>query len=128
EDPRPEGARGQLDGQLPGRVLAVEDRVDLDEIERPDETRLGDELAGEVRLAVGEPSADGSANARSDLRIDRVEVERHVHEPVTGDSLERRSYRVLDPEPVELRHREDEHVELVEELPLAGVELARADE
>jgi membrane-associated protein len=34
KDARPEGARGQLDRQPRGRVLVVEDRVDLDQLQR----------------------------------------------------------------------------------------------
>ena len=42
EDARAERARGELDGELRGLVLAVEDRVHLDELERVEQAGLGD--------------------------------------------------------------------------------------
>ena len=47
------------------RVLAVEDRVHLDDLDRAGEARLGDELEREVRLAVGEAAAHRRADARA---------------------------------------------------------------
>ena len=50
---------------------------------------LGDELEREVRLAVGEPAAHRRPDARGDLGIEHVQVERHVDEPRAGDVVER---------------------------------------
>ena len=50
---RPARPRGR------GRVLPVEDRVHLDDLERVEEARLGHELHRQVRLAVGEPPRTG---------------------------------------------------------------------
>jgi hypothetical protein len=41
QDSRAEGARDELDRELGGLVLAVENRVDLDHLERPGEAGLG---------------------------------------------------------------------------------------
>ena len=54
---------------------SVEDRVHLDQLERVEQARLGDELEREVRLAVGEPAAHGRADAGREHRVDGVEVE-----------------------------------------------------
>ena len=59
EDAGAEGARDELDRERAGLVRAVEDRVHLDELERVEQPRLGDELEREVRLAVGEAAAHG---------------------------------------------------------------------
>ena len=63
-----------------GLVLAVEDRVHLDDVERVEQPGLGDELEREVRLAVGEAAAHRRADAGREHRVDRVEVEADVHE------------------------------------------------
>jgi hypothetical protein len=52
EDPSSERASGQLDRQLRGRVLVVEDRVDLDELERAQLTALGHQFHHQMRLPV----------------------------------------------------------------------------
>src|SRR4029078_3587368 len=52
QNARAEGARDQFDGQLRGLVLAVEDRVDLDDLERVYAGGLGDELPREARRVV----------------------------------------------------------------------------
>ena len=62
------------------RVLAVEDRVHLDDLERAGEPGLGDELEREVRLAVGEPTAHGRPDTGRDVGIEHVHVERDVDE------------------------------------------------
>src|SRR5581483_9299635 len=86
EDPGAEGRGDELDGELPGRVLTVEDRVDLDDIHRVDEAELGDGLEREVRLALREASAHRRSDAGGVLGIDYVHVE--------GDVVERRAGRV----------------------------------
>src|ERR687895_742544 len=50
---------GEFDGRQRGRVLAIQDRVHLDDLERASEARLGHELEREVRFAVGQPAAHG---------------------------------------------------------------------
>ena len=75
EDRLAERARDELDRGQCGRVLTVEDRIRLDDLEGAGDPRLGDELAGEMRLAVGQPAAHGRADTGRDLRVERVEVE-----------------------------------------------------
>ena len=115
-------ARDELDGELGGGVLAVEDRVHLDDLERAGEPRLGDELEREVRLAVGEPAAHRRADARRDLRIERVHVQRHVDEAGPGDVGQRLADRSLDPDPVDVAHRVGLDPELADPLALARVD------
>ena len=92
-DPRAERARGELDRELARLVLAVEDRVHLDELERVEAARLGDELEREVRLAVREAAAHRRADAGREHRVDRVEVEADVEEARPGEERERLAER-----------------------------------
>ncbi len=57
----------------------------------------------EVRLAVGEPAAHRRADARRDLGVEDVEIERDVDEPGARDAVERLPHRPLDPDPVDRR-------------------------
>ena len=128
EDRFPEGARHEFYGDQRGRVLAVEDRVHLDDLERAGDPRLGHELEREVRLAVGEPAAQWRPYARCDLGIENVEVERDVDETRAGNTVECFVERSLDPDPVDLAHGEDPDLGVAEERLLGGVECARADD
>ncbi len=89
---------------------------------------LGDELHREVRLAIREPAAHGRADARRDVRVEHVHVEADVDEAGARDVRERLANGTLDSEPVDVAHREDARVELRQELPLAVVERADADQ
>ena len=51
EDPLAERRAGELDGELARRVLPIQDRVHLDELQRPDDAGLAQQLDREVRLA-----------------------------------------------------------------------------
>ena len=81
-----------------------------------------------MRLAVGEPAADGRPDTRRDLRVERVEVERDVDEARARDAVERLLQRALDADPVDLAHREHADARLAQEVLLGGVERADADE
>ena len=48
--------------------------------------------------------------------------------PSAGDAVERLAHRTLDPDPVDLAHREHADTGVAKQPPLAVVELARADE
>ena len=95
------------------------------ESSRPD---FGDELEREVGLAVGEAAAHGGADAGGDLRVDRVEVDADVQERRPVQERQRLAKRALDAVPVDLAHREDPEVEVADQLALAVVERADADE
>ena len=86
------------------------------------ESRLRDELHGEVRLAVGEPAAHRRPDARCHVGIDRVHVEAHVNEARAGHVGERLANRMLDSETIHVAHREHLRVELAQQLPLAVVQ------
>jgi len=81
-----------------------------------------------VRLAVGEAAADGRADTGREHRVDRIEVEADMQERRPGEEGERVAQDALDAEPVDLAHRVDAHVELLDQLALARVERADADE
>src|SRR5207247_3160323 len=125
EDRRAEGARDEVDGEARSRVLAVENRVHLDDLEGACEPRAGDELEREMRLAVGQPAPHGCAHTRCDLGVERVHVERDVDEAGAGHSVERLLDHPLDASAVDLAHRKHSHLALVEELALGR--LARSD-
>ena len=93
-----------------------------------DEPRLGDDLHREVRLAIREAAAYRRADARRVLGIDDVHVEAHVHEARPGGVGERLPHAGLDPDAVDLAHREHLRVEPAEQLALARVERADTDE
>ena len=128
DDRRAERARNELDGRRCGGVLAVEDRVHLDDLERAREAGLGHELHGEVRFAVGEPSANRRADTRRDLGIEHVHVEGDMHEPTTCDPVERLADRAFDADAVDLAHREDPYAGVAKQSPLPVVEEPRPDE
>ena len=94
----------------------------------PRDARLGDELHREVRLAIGQAAAHRRSHTRCDIRVEDVHVERDVDEPGARDPVERLPYRALDPDAVDLAHREDAHSCLSEQPALAVVEQAGADE
>ncbi len=110
-----ESAGNEFDGRRCGRVLAIEDRVHLDDLEGACETGLRDELHGEVGFAVGEPSANGRADARRDLGVQHVHVEGDMDEPTTRDPVERLAYRAFYADAVDLAHREDPHSGVAQE-------------
>jgi hypothetical protein len=48
------------------------------DIERNQKTRLGDRLADVMSLPEGQSTTDGSTSGRSDLGVERIDVEREV--------------------------------------------------
>ena len=130
--PAPRGsarrARSRRARRRAGRILAVENRVHLDHLERARDARLGHELEREVGLAVGEPAAHRRPNAGRHLRVERVHVEADVDEPGPGDVRERLANRAIDADPIDVAHRVDLRVELVEKVALALVEPAHPHE
>ena len=78
EDARAERGSDELDGELAGCVLTVEDRVDLDHVQRVEQARLRDGLHHEMRLSIGEPSFDRRSDSRRLVGIDDVHVERDM--------------------------------------------------
>src|SRR5215210_715717 len=97
EDARPEGARCEPDRESGGFVLVVEDGIDLHELQRAEQSALGDELHHQVRLAVREAAADRRTDARRDVGIDEVEVDRDMDERRARHPLERLAQHGLDP-------------------------------
>ncbi len=79
-------------------------------------------------LAVGEAAANRGADAGREHRVDGVEVEADVQERCVRQELERLGEHALDTVPVDLAHREDAHVEVPDQVALARVERADADE
>ena len=81
-----------------------------------------------MRLAVGEPTAHRSPDARRDLGVEHVEVEADVDEAGPRDPRQRLAHGALDADPVELTHREHGGAQLAQQVLLALVELPHADE
>src|SRR6266536_2253020 len=102
--------------------LAVEHRVHLDDVEGVGQPRLGDDLHRQVRLAVREPAAHRGADAGRLLGIDDVHVEADVEERRPARVTQRLAHAVLDPDPIDLAHREDARVEPLQQLALALVQ------
>src|SRR5919204_3402974 len=102
---RAQGARDEIHRQLGRVVAAVENGIDLDDLERAGEAGFGDDLEREVRLAKREPAAYGRPDAGRDVGIENVHVEADMDEAWTLDPLERAVDRRLDPVPVDLAHR-----------------------
>ena len=126
EDALAERRADQLDGELAGHVLAVEDRVHLDDLERVDGAGLGEQLHGEVRLAIGDAAAHRGADAGRPERIHDVHVERDVDVRRAAHVLERAAHDRLHAEPVDLRDREDADVRSAQALR-ARPRIERAD-
>src|SRR5437588_11026182 len=83
-----------------------------------------------MRLAVAEPSADRRADTGRDVRVERVHVEADVDEAVVvaRDVLERLAEDALDPQTIDMAHRPDAQAVLADELALARIERAGADD
>ena len=79
-------------------------------------------------LAIGEPAAHGCPHSGSHVGVDHIHVERDVHERGVGHALERLTDNRLDPVAVEIGHGVDRDAEPADELALAVVEGAHADE
>src|SRR3954447_10051991 len=101
EDAGPESARDELDRELGRLVLLVEDRIDLDDLERAREAGLGDELHRQVRLPVGKTAGDGGADAGRDVRLEGVNVEADVNEAGAGDVGQRLANHAFAAKPVD---------------------------
>src|SRR6266567_4282396 len=78
EDRLSKRARDELHGERGGAVALIQDRVYFGDLEGPQLPGPGEDLHGELRLAVREPTADGRANTGSFVGVDRVHVEGEV--------------------------------------------------
>ena len=119
EDRLPERARDQLDRGRGGRVLAIEDRVHLDHLERSGEPGLRDELEREVRLAIGEPAADRRPDTGRDSGSSTSMSSETCTKPAPESDRGTRG-RPLDPDTVDLAHREDPRPRLPQHPPLTS--------
>src|SRR6185503_8418467 len=63
EDALAERGKDELGAQLARGVAGVEDRVDLDHVDRAEHLRVGDDLETQVRLAVGQADLLRGAHA-----------------------------------------------------------------
>src|SRR4029453_1891950 len=88
QDAGPEGACGQLHGQTRSLVLVVENRVDLDQLDRAEEPAFGDELHHQVRLPVREAATNGRPHTRGDIRVDDVQVDGDMDARRLRDALQ----------------------------------------
>src|SRR4026209_2336126 len=107
DDRRAESACDQFHRGRRCGVLAIEDRVHLDDLERAGAAALGDGLEREVRLPIAQSPANRRADPGRDFRIECIHVEGDVHEPWTRHMVDGLPHRTLDPDAIDLAHRED---------------------
>ena len=128
QDRLPERARGQLDRDCGTAILAIEDRVHLDELERADNpdsarcshARCASRYVSPPFTGVPTPGAiSGSSASRSSETWTK---------PAPDDSVDRLPHRPLDPDPVDLGHRDRANTLLPDQRALRGVERAHAHE
>src|SRR5579864_6259024 len=81
-----------------------------------------------MRLAIREAAAHRRPDAGSGLRVDRVEIEADVEEGRAGSVRDRFAHAALDADAVDVGHREDLRVDLLQQLPLALIERTYAEE
>mmetsp|Transcript_32941 Transcript_32941/g.69309 ORF Transcript_32941/g.69309 Transcript_32941/m.69309 type:complete len:401 (-) Transcript_32941:435-1637(-) len=107
----------------------VEPRVHLDEVHRDEPLSQRHLFTDVVDLTVSQPAARAGARSGREVRIDRVNVERQVQRPVVVrvDRLERLLNHLCDTVLVDVSHREDMHVRIVQHLRLARVHVTEAD-
>src|SRR5579872_2637537 len=72
------GGEGQLGREDGGAVFTVKDRIDLDEIEAAEAPAFGDQLHGEMGLAIGDAPVNGSTHAGCFRRVYHTHIEAYV--------------------------------------------------
>src|SRR6516165_9141505 len=125
-----EGGAGQFYRQVGGAVVLVDDGVDLDHFEAEEAAVVGDDLHGEMRLAVGGAAADGGADAGGVLGVDPVHVEGDV---IAGGAAAGGAQGLFDHGAhaalVDVAHGVDlAHAGAFDVGALGGVDVAHADE
>src|SRR6476660_1060609 len=78
-NPHAERGEHELGPENRGLILRVENRIDLDDVERQEAAGVGGHLHDHVRFTVIEAAFDRRADAGRDRRIADVHVERHVN-------------------------------------------------
>ena len=86
------GGAGQLNGEVGGAVVLVDDGVNLDDLEAEHAAVVGEDLHGQVRFAIGGAAAHRRADAGSIFGVDPVHVERDV---VAGGAVAGRARGLL---------------------------------
>jgi hypothetical protein len=93
QDFHPQGGQRQLGTELGGHIANVERRVHFHQVERRQQSRVGDDFHHHVRLAIVEAALDRRADTGRNLRIADVHVERHVN---AGGAVARQVHSLLD--------------------------------
>ena len=62
----------------------VEERIEFDEIERRDEAAVGQHFHDEMRFAERRAAGHGGADARREIRIEKIDIEADVQQAVGG--------------------------------------------
>ena len=75
EDAAAEQAGRQLDHDAGAFSPVVEERIELDQVERGDKPAVAQHLHDQMRLAEGGAAGHGGADAGRDVRIEEVDVE-----------------------------------------------------
>src|SRR5207248_2582843 len=87
--PLPHQARRQLDRQLRRLVAVVEDRVDLDNVQRTDFVGLAKQFHQQMRLAERQAAGHGCADAGRNVRIERIHIQADVDRVEVAQATER---------------------------------------
>ena len=125
----PQRRHGELGAENRRHVAIVEDRIDLDEIQRPKQARVRGNLHHHVRLAIIEPAFDRRADARGNRRVADVHVERQVHaagilpgdrQCLLGDDS--------DTGAVDVFHRKHVDARTADDFLLAFIEIAKTNQ
>ena len=77
-----EQAAEQFDGDTRGAAALVEERIELDNVDRAHQFRIMQQFHDQMGLAVGGAAGNGGADARCDRRIEKIDVEADMQHAV----------------------------------------------
>ncbi|EGE56147.1 hypothetical protein RHECNPAF_7500119 [Rhizobium etli CNPAF512] len=115
--------------QYPGALATiVEKRIELDEIERRDETAVGQHFHDQMGLAEGRAARHRRADAGGNIGIEEIEIEADMQQAVgLGDDIENIPHDGGDALFVDRAHIEDVDTVFVDFFALARIDRTDAD-
>src|SRR5271168_3149668 len=117
----------QLDSERGRLVMLVNHRVDFHHFERHHRFRIRNHFHGQVRLAISDAAAHGSAHARSVRGIDEIEIQ--AHRDSVGLILrkaQRFGHHLAHAALVQVAHGEHVHARFFDDFPLPRVYVAHS--